>query len=51
MPKNTKVHQIYETLLRQGKSKETAAAIAQAVSGQSLKTGKPIKQDKQAKKS
>jgi len=43
MPKNTKVHKMYEALLRAGKSKSQAARIAQAKTGQSLKTGKKVK--------
>lgn len=40
MPKNSKVHKTYEALLREGKSKESAARIAQSKTGQSLRTGK-----------
>lgn len=40
MPKGTKVHRLYTKLRRQGKSKGSAARIAQARTGQSLKTGK-----------
>lgn len=43
MPKNTKVHKLYEKLRKQGKSKEAAARIAQSVTKRSLKTGKPPK--------
>ena len=43
MPQGTEVDKIYQTLLRIGYSKEEAAKIAQAKSGQSLKTGKPPK--------
>lgn len=43
MPKGTKVDKVYEALLRQGKDKGTAARIAQAKTGQSLKTGKASK--------
>lgn len=43
MPKGTKVDKIYEALRREGASKGKAARIAQAKSGQSLKTGKPPK--------
>jgi len=39
MPKNSKVHKVYEALLRAGK-------IAQAKTGQSLKTGKRPKRSK-----
>jgi hypothetical protein len=40
MPKNSRVHKGYEALLREGKSKESAARIAQSKTQQSLKTGK-----------
>ena len=43
MPKGSKVDKMYRALLREGKSKESAAKIAQAKTGQSLKTGKPPK--------
>jgi hypothetical protein len=43
MPKNTKVHHLYEDLLKQGKSKAGAARIAQAKTGLSLQTGRPPK--------
>jgi hypothetical protein len=43
MPKNTKVHQVYEALKRKGHSVEKAVKIAQAQTGKSLKTGKPPK--------
>lgn len=43
MPKGTKVEKLYTKLVREGKSKETAAKIAQAQTGQSLKTGKSPK--------
>ena len=43
MPKGTKVDKIYQALLREGKSKASAARIAQAQTGKSLKTGKPPK--------
>lgn len=43
MPKGTKVHRAYTKLRRQGKSKASAARIAQHATGQSLKTGKPPK--------
>jgi hypothetical protein len=37
------VHKVYEALKRQGKSVESAARIAQAVTGKSLATGKSPK--------
>lgn len=40
MPKNTKVHKMYEALKREGKSTASAAKIAQARTGLSLATGK-----------
>jgi len=43
MPKNSKVHKMYEALLRAGYTKEQAAKIAQARTGQALSTGKKIK--------
>jgi hypothetical protein len=46
MPKGTKVHRIYDALVRQGKSKQSAARIAQATTGKSLATGKAPKKKK-----
>lgn len=43
MPKGTKVHKVYEALLKQGKAKSSAARIAQAVTGLALATGKKPK--------
>lgn len=43
MPKGSKVEKTYQALRGQGKSKATAAKIAQAATGQSLKTGKKPK--------
>ena len=43
MPEGSKVDRVYRALLRLGKSKESAAKIAQSVSGQALKTGRPPK--------
>lgn len=40
MPKGTKVHRVYEKLVKAGKSKGAAARIAQAATGKSLKTGR-----------
>lgn len=42
MPKGTRVHRVYEKM-KQSKGKAAAARIAQAVTGQSLKTGKKPK--------
>ena len=41
MPEGTTVHKLYEKLKKEGKSKESAARIAQSATKQSLKTGKP----------
>lgn len=43
MPTGTKVEKLYQKLKSKGKSKASAARIAQAVTGQSLKTGKKPK--------
>jgi hypothetical protein len=43
MPKNTKVHKLYDALRREGASKGKAARIAQSKTGQALATGKPPK--------
>lgn len=43
MPKGTKVDRVYQALRREGKSKGSAARIAQAQTGKSLKTGKAPK--------
>lgn len=45
MPKGTDVHRIFKALRRQGKSKASAARIAQAQTGKSLQTGKKPKKD------
>lgn len=46
MPKNSKVHKVYDALVKQGKSKGSAARIAQAKTGRSLKTGRAPKKNK-----
>jgi len=46
MPKNSKVHHVYDALLRKGLSKEKAARISQAQMHQALATGKPPKKRK-----
>ena len=46
MPRGTRVHRLYEKLRKQGKSKASAARIAQAETGQALATGKPPKRTK-----
>jgi hypothetical protein len=43
MPKGTKVEKVYTALRKKGKSKATAAKIAQSVTGKSLKTGRKPK--------
>lgn len=43
MPKGTKVDNMYQGLKRKGMDEGKAARIAQAKTGQSLKTGKPPK--------
>lgn len=43
MPKGTKVHRLYDKLRSQGKSRASAARIAQHQTGQALATGKPPK--------
>jgi hypothetical protein len=40
MPKGTKVHKQFEAMRREGMPPGKAAAIAQAKTGKSLKTGK-----------
>lgn len=48
MPLGTKVDRLYKHLLAQGKSKGSAAAIAQSKTGLSLKTGKKPKKNQNA---
>lgn len=43
MPKGTKVDKVFKALRKQGKSKASAAKIAQAKTGQALKTGRKPK--------
>lgn len=43
MPEGSRVHKVYKALLKKGKSKGSAARIAQAVTGQALATGKKPK--------
>ncbi len=43
MPAGTKVDEVYQALLKKGYSKEKAATIAQAQTGEALATGRPIK--------
>lgn len=49
MPKGTKVERCYTKLRKKGASKGKAARICQSSTGQSLKTGKKLK-DKKGKK-
>jgi hypothetical protein len=46
MPKGTKVERVYEALRREGYSEASAAKIAQAKTGKSLKTGRAPKHRK-----
>jgi len=46
MPHGSKVEKVYKALLRQGKSKASAAKIAQATTGQALATGRKPKRKK-----
>ena len=46
MPKGTPVHKLYDKLVRRGYSKASAAKIAQAKTGKSLKTGRAPKSKK-----
>lgn len=46
MPKGSKVDKVYRALLRQGKSKASAAKIAQSKTGQALATGRKPKRRK-----
>lgn len=43
MPEGSKVEEVYSALRREGKSKESAAKIAQSQTGEALATGKPPK--------
>lgn len=43
MPKNTKVHKMYDAIRKGGASKSKAARIAQSKTGKSIKTGKKPK--------
>lgn len=49
MPHGSKVEKVFKALRKKGKSKASAAKIAQSVTGQALATGKPPK-GKAAKK-
>lgn len=50
MPKGSKVEKVYKAVLKTGASKGKAARIAQAKTGQSLKTGKKAKTHKGKKR-
>jgi len=43
MPKNSKVHRMYQDLLDKGYPKSSAARIAQSQTGQALATGRKPK--------
>lgn len=43
MPKNSKVHRLYEAMVQSGVPKELAAKTAQKRTGMSLRSGKRIK--------
>lgn len=43
MPKDSKVHHLYEALMGKGHDQASAARIAQAKTGLALATGKPPK--------
>ena len=43
MPKGSKVHKLYEDLLKEGRSKASATRIAQHQTGQALATGRKPK--------
>lgn len=45
-PEGSKVHKVYKGIRKGGASKGKAARIAQAQTGQALKTGKPPKKKK-----
>ena len=45
MPEGSKVHKVYEALRKKGYSKEKSAKIAQAQTGEALRTGEPIKSE------
>ena len=45
MPLNSRVHNLYEKLLKKGYPKAKAARIAQHQTGQALATGKPPKHE------
>ena len=49
MPEGTKVDKMYQALREKGHSEASAAKIAQAMTGQSLQTGKPPKKDNDKK--
>jgi len=48
MPIDSHVHKVYEALLREGHSEESAARIAQWRTGDSLETGKPAMHENQS---
>lgn len=44
MPKDSEVGKVYDALVKKGMSKERAAKISQAQTGQALATGKKAKE-------
>lgn len=50
IPKNTRVHEMYESMRHEGMEEGKAARIAQSKTGKSLATGKPPKHPAPAKK-
>lgn len=51
MPEGTRVDRLYKKLLAEGKSKGSAARIAQSATRQSLKTGRKPKHHHKGRKS
>jgi len=49
MPEGSKVEKVYKELLAKGHSEASAARIAQAATGESLKTGRKPKGDEKKK--
>lgn len=46
MPKGSKVHQLYSSLVREGYPQSSAAKIAQSKTGLALKTGRRFKKSR-----
>ena len=49
MPKNSRVHKMYDAMTGEGMDKGKAARMSQAKTGQALATGKPPKKKTQKK--